>query len=186
MKKLYFTLNKVSNVICKILSGLIVAVVIINAGSVLLQILNRYVIVKVSDLSFPWTEELSRYSMIWLCYLALPIVYREGSMAQLDLIFDRLGRKGTMALYILTRILCLIFIVIAVYFGIHVVRTRIMFTSSMLHAPGYMLYSAPIFGCILMAYEIVTEMIGVFSGILEPFYAGEKRQYPDVKKGEEV
>lgn len=91
-----------------------------------------------------------------------------------------------MALYILTRILCLIFIVIAVYFGIHVVRTRIMFTSSMLHAPGYMLYSAPIFGCILMAYEIVTEMIGVFSGILEPFYAGEKRQYPDVKKGEEV
>ena len=37
-----------------------------------------------------------------------------------------------------------------------------------------------------MAYEIVTEMIGVFSGILEPFYAGEKRQYPDVKKGEEV
>ncbi|RRK33982.1 TRAP transporter small permease [Schaedlerella arabinosiphila] len=186
MKKLYFTLNKVSNVICKILSGLIVAVVIINAGSVLLQILNRYVIVKVSDLSFPWTEELSRYSMIWLCYLALPIVYREGSMAQLDLIFDRLGRKGKMALYILTRILCLIFIVIAVYFGIHVVRTRIMFTSSMLHAPGYMLYSAPIFGCILMAYEIVTEMIGVFSGILEPFYAGEKRQYPDVKKGEEV
>ena len=67
MKKLYFTLNKVSNVICKILSGLIVAVVIINAGSVLLQILNRYVIVKVSDLSFPWKEELSRYSMNWLC-----------------------------------------------------------------------------------------------------------------------
>ena len=50
MKKLYFTLNKVSNVICKILSGLIVAVVIINAGSVLLQILNRYFILKVYHL----------------------------------------------------------------------------------------------------------------------------------------
>jgi len=186
MKKLYYGLNKISNAICKVLSILIVGVVVMNAGSVLLQVLNRYIIVKISNLSFPWTEELARYSMIWLCYLALPIVYREGSMAQLDLIFDRLGKKGKMALYILTRILCLVFIAVAVYFGIHIVQTRIMFKSSILRAPGYTLYSAPIFGCVLMAYEIITEMIGVFSGVLEPFYAGEKRQYPKTEEGEEA
>lgn len=162
-----------------------VLVVIANAGSVLLQVVNRYIIVKISDISFHWTEELSRYSMIWMCYLALPIVYREGSMAQLDLIFDRLGKKGRMALYILTRILCLGFIVLAVYYGIHVVQTRMMYKSSVLRAPGYTLYSAPIFGCVLMAYEIITEMIGVFSGELEPFYAGHKRQYPETQKGED-
>lgn len=162
-----------------------VLVVIANAGSVLLQVVNRYIIVKISDISFHWTEELSRYSMIWMCYLALPIVYREGSMAQLDLIFDRLGKKGRMALYILTRILCLGFIVLAVYYGIHVIQTRMMYKSSVLRAPGYTLYSAPIFGCVLMAYEIITEMIGVFSGELEPFYAGHKRQYPETQKGED-
>jgi TRAP-type C4-dicarboxylate transport system permease small subunit len=106
-------------------------------------------------------------------------------MAQLDLVFDRLGKKGKMALYILTRILCLTFIAVAVYFGIYIVQTRIMFKSSILRAPGYTLYSAPIFGCALMAYEIITEMIGVFAGVLEPFYAGEKRQYPEPEKGEE-
>lgn len=185
MKELYYGLNKISNAICKVLQVLIVGVVIINASSVLLQVLNRYIIVKISNLSFPWTEELARYSMIWLCYLALPVVYREGAMAQLDLIFDRLGKKGKMVLYILTRILCLAFIAVAVYFGIHIVQTRMIFKSSMLHAPGYVLYSAPVFGCILMAYEIITEMIGVFSGALEPFYAGEKRQYPKPEKGEE-
>lgn len=184
MKNLYFGLNKISNFICKILQVLIVAVVIVNASSVLLQVLNRYIIVKISNLSFPWTEELSRYSMIWLCYLALPIVYREGSMAQLDLVFDRLGKKGRMVLYVITRILCLVFIVIAVYYGFHIVQTRMMFKSSILRAPGYALYSAPIFGCVLMAYEIITEMVGVFSGVLEPFYAGNKRQYPE-KKGED-
>ena len=162
-----------------------VLVVIANAGSVLLQVINRYIIVKISDISFHWTEELSRYSMIWMCYLALPIVYREGSMAQLDLIFDRLGKKGRMTLYILTRILCLGFIVLAVYFGIHVIQTRMMYKSSVLRAPGYTLYSAPIFGCVLMAYEIITEMIGVFSGELEPFYAGHKRLYPETQKGED-
>lgn len=185
MKKLYYGLNKISNAICKVASILIVGVVVINAGSVLLQVLNRYIIVKISNFSFPWTEELARYSMIWLCYLTLPIVYREGSMAQLDLVFDRLGKKGKMALYILTRILCLTFIAVAVYFGIYIVQTRIMFKSSILRAPGYTLYSAPIFGCALMAYEIITEMIGVFAGVLEPFYAGEKRQYPEPEKGEE-
>lgn len=186
MKKLYFGLNEVSNAICKVLQILIVGVVIINAGSVLLQVLNRYIIVKISNLSFPWTEEMARYSMIWLCYLALPIVYREGSMAQLDLIFDRLGKRGKLVLYILTRILCLGFIAVAVYFGIHIVQTRMMFKSSILRVPGYALYSAPIFGCVLMAYETITEMIGVFSGVLEPFYAGEKRKYPESKKGDEI
>ena len=48
-----------------------------------------------------------------------------------------------------------------------------------------MLYSAPIFGCVLMAYEIFTELIGVFAGVLEPFYAGEKRQHLFFKKGAE-
>lgn len=93
MENLYNRLNKISNIICKILSILIVGIVIVNAGSVFLQVVNRYIIVKISDFSFPWTEELARYSMIWLCYLALPIVYREGSMAQLDLVFDRLGKN---------------------------------------------------------------------------------------------
>ena len=189
MKNLYDRMNQVSNVICKILCALIVAVVIVNAGTVLLQILNRHVIVKISDFSFPWTEELSRYSMIWLCYLTIPVVYREGSMAQLDLLFDRLGKKGRMVLYILTRLLCIIFIVIAIYYGVHIVETRMMYKSSILRIPGPALYSAPIFGCVFMAYEIITEVIGVFAGVLKPFYAGEQRQYPeneDIQEGGEA
>ena len=185
MEKLYYRMNNISNVICKILCILVVGVVIVNAGSVLLQILNRHLIVRISDLSFPWTDELARYSMIWMCYLIIPIVYREGSMAQLDLIFDRLGKKGKMTLYILTRILCMGFIIIAVYYGVHIVETRMMFKSSVMQSPGWALYSAPIFGCVFMAYEIITEMIGVFAGVLEPFYAGNKRQYPEVQEGGE-
>ena len=168
MKNLYYRLNKISNAICRILTVLIVGIVIVNAGSVFLQVINRYIIVKVSDFSFPWTEELARYSM-----------------TQLDLIFDRLGKKGKMVLYVITRILCLMVLAVAVYYGLYIVQTRMMFKSSILRAPGYTLYSAPVIGCILVTYEVITEMIGVFSGILEPFYAGEKRQYPEAEKGEE-
>ena len=155
MEKLYYRMNNISNVICKILCILVVGVVIVNAGSVLLQILNRHLIVRISDFSFPWTDELARYSMIWMCYLIIPVVYREGSMAQLDLIFDRLGKKGKMTLYILTRVLCMVFIIIAVYYGIHIVETRMMFKSSVMRIPGWGLYSAPIFGCVFMACTVM-------------------------------
>ena len=177
MEKVYYVLNRISNVICRILCIVGFMIVILNFGSVLLQVINRYVIVKISDLSFPWTEEMARYSMIWLCYVILPVVYREGAMAQLDLIFDHVGKGGRMALYVITRILCLVFIVLAVYHGVHIVETRILYKSSILRAPGYMLYSAPIFGCVLVGYEIITEMIGVFAGVLRPFSAGERRKF---------
>ena len=62
--------------------------------------------------------------VVWLCYTLLPIVYREGAMAQLDLIYERAGKKGRLGLYIITRILCLIFIALAVYHGVHIVETR--------------------------------------------------------------
>ena len=184
MKKLYKGMNIASNVICTILCVLIVAVVIINAGSVLLQVINRYIIVKISRMSFHWTEEMSRYSMIWLCYLTLPLVYREGSMAQLDLIYERLGKKGRLILYIVTRILCLAFLVLAMRYGFKVIKTRMVYKSPMMRIPGYWLYSAPIFGCALMTYEMITEIVGVFAGELVPYSAGERRQFRLWKKGD--
>ncbi len=174
--RIYYIMHKISDILCKVLSVLIVAVVILNAGTVLLQVANRHVIVKISDYSVSWTEELARYSMIWLCYLTLPLCCREGSMAQLDLLFDRLGKRGKLMLYLLTRLLMVGFLIIAIYYGCYVVETRLVYKSSMLRAPGYMLYSAPVFGCVVSGYEVITELIGVLSGELTPFYAGEKRQ----------
>lgn len=185
MEKLYTVMNKISNVICKILCGLIILGVVANAGSVFLQVLNRFVIVKISDLSFTWTEEFSRISMIWICYLALPIVYRDGMMAQLDLIFERLGKKGRMGLYILTRILCVVFLVLAIYHGYYIIQTKMMFKSSVMRIPGWGMYSAPVIGCILVLYETITEMIGTFAGVLEPFYAGQKRKFVEDAEEEE-
>jgi len=184
MKKLYQFLNKISDVICIALSILLVIIVSLNAGSVFLQVINRYIIVKISDLSFPWTEEMARYSMIWVCYLAIPLCYREGAMAQLDMIFDRLNHSGKMVLYIMTRLICFAVIYCGVHYGFQILQLKMYYRSSMLRAPGYMLYSAPIVGCVLLAFEIITELVGVFSGELQPFYAGEKRKIHFLDKGD--
>lgn len=185
LQKAYYTLHKISNILCRLLAALVVLIIIVNLGSVLLQILNRHVIVRVSDYSISWTEELSRFSMIWFAYLILPLCYREGSMAQLDMLYDRFGKRGRFVLYLMSRLLVVIFLVIVMYFGTKLVEARMMFKSSMLRVPGYLMYSAPVVSSILLGYEVLTELVGVCAGILVPYNAGEVRGFPEHEEPEE-
>ena len=93
LRKIYFGMHKCSNLICRILEFIIILLVVVNAGDVFLQVFNRYVLVKISNISFSWTDEMARYSMIWICYCAVGICFREGSMAQVDIIYNRLHKS---------------------------------------------------------------------------------------------
>jgi TRAP-type C4-dicarboxylate transport system permease small subunit len=179
LKKLYTVLNFGSNVISKILTALLVLLVFSCASTVFLQVINRYIIVKISDLSFSFTDELSRWLMIIITYLAVGICVREGSMAQVDLIYSRLGTRGRLFLYLVTRVLMAAVLFIGIYYGLRVMRLKAFMSSSMLEIPGWLLYSPPFVGSILMSYEWLTELVGVLSGELTPFAAGAKRGFPE-------
>ena len=51
LSSIYAGMNRISNIICKILEVIIVLVVVINAADVFLQVFNRAVLVKISDIS---------------------------------------------------------------------------------------------------------------------------------------
>lgn len=177
LQKTYSVLNKISDIICRIFEVVIVLLVIINAADVFLQVFNRYVLVKISDISISWTDELARYSMIWICYCTIGICFREGSMAQVDIIYNKFGRNGRIVLYVVTRILMFMVLFVAIKYGLYVCKIKAIYTSAMLHAPGIALYSAPIVGSFFVGFEMITEMTGVFAGVLEPFEAGSKRSF---------
>lgn len=186
LRKAYRTMHKISNIFSKILVAIIVAIILINLLSVLMQIANRHIIVRFMGYSISWTEELARFSMIWFAYLTLPLCLREGSMAQLDMLYDRVGERSRLVLYLMSRLLMIIFLVIVVYFGVGLVESRWNYMSSMLHLPGYLMYSAPVISCILMGYEVLTELLGVAIKELVPFSAGEKRNFPEHEEPEVV
>ena len=50
LKKVYFVLNKISDVICLLFEILAVLLVVVNAADVFLQVFNRYVLVKISNI----------------------------------------------------------------------------------------------------------------------------------------
>jgi TRAP-type C4-dicarboxylate transport system permease small subunit len=178
MRKIYFILNKGSNGISRLLEVIIVLLVCACGGSVFLQVINRYIIVKLTDVSLSFTDELSRWLMVNITYLTIGLCLREGSMAQVDLIFCRLGKNGRLLLYLTTRLLMALVLFTGVWFGLYVMRMKAGITSSMLSIPGRILYAPPVIGSVLMSYEWLTELFGVLSGELVPFAAGSKRGFP--------
>jgi TRAP-type C4-dicarboxylate transport system permease small subunit len=172
-------MNGISNLASKLLVWFIILLVCACTATVALQVANRYIIVKISDISFSWTDELSRWLMINICYFTIGICVREGSMAQVDLIYKHLRKGGRMFLYCLTRLLMAIVLFIGIYYGLYILNLRAPISSTMLSIPGRLYYAPPVIGSILMAYEWITEIVGVVSGELEPFEGGAKRGFPE-------
>lgn len=83
--------------------------------------------------------------------------------------YDRLSPKPKFALYCIVRLMMLFFLVVAICYGLEFVQDTWNYKTANLRAPGWMLYTAPVLGCILMLYEMITEWLGVWCGELEPF-----------------
>lgn len=77
-------------------------------------------------------------------------------------------------------------IFVSIKYGLYVCETREVYKSAMLNIPGPFLYSAPIVGSILVLFEMVTELVGVFAKELVPFEAGNKRGFPQHNEPEEI
>lgn len=179
LKKTYRVLHMGSNYICKAISAISFSFVVLCVLTVLLQVINRYVIVKVSDYSATFTDELARFLLIWISYIAVAMCFREGSMAQVDLLYSRFGKKGRLVIYIFTRIIIGIVLFVIIKYGFWYAARRAAYHSAMLNIPGNILYSVvPVGGC-LLAYEWLTEMVGVLAGEVTAFAPQATRGFPE-------
>jgi TRAP-type C4-dicarboxylate transport system permease small subunit len=169
MQTLYKAMCKLSDRVQKILEFILVLLVASCAADLLLQVVYRFVLVKFVSFACTWTAEYAQDALIWITYFAVGICYKENSMASVNLIYDRLKGRQRLALYYVTRGIVLIFLGFGLRYGWAAIMAVNGWSSTNLHLPGYLLFSAPFVGCVLMLYETLTELVGVWSGALEPF-----------------
>lgn len=172
MKKIYHLLNHISDIVQKPVEFLSAITLFVGAMSLFLQVVNRYILVKIFHFSFSFTEELARYTIIWFTYLIAGVCLKEGGLISLDLLYSRLPRKPKLVIYYFTRVLMLLFVAVIIKYVVAYIPTAMKFTSTILKVPGIFLYTFPGIGCLLMGYEIITETCGVICGELEPFCGG--------------
>lgn len=172
LQKIYIILKAISDVAAKIARALSAIMVFACFCSVLLQVINRYIMVKQTLIpwtSVSWTDELSRFLLIGIAYSALGLCYRQGQLSRADMIYCRLKPARKKILYILETAGIMVFISYAVYYGTKFAQVNVIYHSDMLRIPGNILYMIPVIGMLLVGFEVIVEFFGVVSNQIEPF-----------------
>lgn len=169
IKRTYQTLNAVSGGVQKVLEGVAAFLIATCALDLLFQVFYRFVIIKFVSFSFPFTEEYARYALIWSTYLCAGICLKNGSMASVNILYDRLKPVPKLVLYYATRLVFAVFLAVGLIYGWQAMVHSRIYLSPVMRVPGIFLYSAPFVGCVLMTFETVTELLGVITGELQPF-----------------
>ena len=118
---------------------------------VVIGIFARYILL----VSIPWTEEIARYLMIWAGFVGFGVAYRKKELIAVRLFIDILpANLFRMALFI-SDILCSIFLIVAVVYGIKLSLINMNQLSPASRIPLSIIYAAIPLGCTLYLFFVV-------------------------------
>lgn len=83
----------------------------------LLEVFRRYLF----GLSFPWSEELIRYLIIWVSFLGGAVAFKEGNLVFFDMVVDHIHSRGKFILLMTTNTVSLLFIMYIFSYALKVV-----------------------------------------------------------------
>lgn len=136
----------------------------LGLGIVMLEIGAR----TFADASFPWSEELSRYLLIWITYLGAAAVTRDRAHIRVEVLIDRLNPAMRRFLEIVVGLLCLVFTVVICIVSLRYVadsRTLgIMSADSYLPVPIWVFQSIVPIGFALISLRLVLNLIDTWTG----------------------
>ncbi|BAK16551.1 TRAP-type C4-dicarboxylate transport system, small permease component [Solibacillus silvestris StLB046] len=155
MVKLVEGINKVVHIA-------LIALMVVLVVSVFCQITLRFF-----NYSIAWTEELSRYSMIWMTFLGAAYALAKRAHIGMELFVDRTEGLLKQVLIVLTAAVCLVFFVLMVVKGYELSMRVMDQPSAVMQVPMGIVYSViPISGIILVVnlfYVTVKQLKGELS-----------------------
>lgn len=103
------------------------------------------VICRVFFAALTWSEELSRYLLVWGTFFAATLAYKRGNHIAITFVIEAFPKKVHAAFVTLSYLLSLIFFVTAAYFGIEMIQMQVFQISPAMSIPmKYVYYSIPI------------------------------------------
>ena len=157
MKKLVDKLNKLEEIIAS-------SLLIVTSLIVFLQVVLRYGF----NFSFPWTEEVARYMIVWFVFLGASIGVRENSHPAMDTLLCTLPPLVKSIAQIAITLTCITFAAIIIWSGTNVVISayNLGSTSTALQVPLFIPYIAVPLGLGLMLIRYLFQLKGQISALL--------------------
>lgn len=147
-------MNKVKNIIDTLLKWFLVLIISLMTVNVLWQVFSRFVLKNPSS----FTEELARYTLVWLGILGASYVAGQKMHLAIDLLSHKLKGKSKLYLEIFIQVSILFFALVVMLIGgyrLVLITLTLNQISAALQIPlGYVYLVVPISGAIIIFYSV--------------------------------
>ncbi len=144
LQKASDNLNRVFEVVC-----IVLFTIVILASS--LQVFTRYIL----NASLSWTEELARFSFVWLSLLGAGIAAKRGTHAVVTVVLDLIKGRPQFTLKIVINLLVIFGAAVLVNGGLKVVAVTINQESPAIGIPMGLVYAAvPVCGLSIILHSL--------------------------------
>ncbi len=146
-------LKKTSDLLDTICGALIVLML-----AALVYVVTMQIVWRTWFTSRPWTEEVSRYLLIWSTYLGATCVYRHNGNISITVLQNLMPEKVNKVLRVLIHLLCLVIFIVLSYYGIRYCA-KLTKTATSIPFKMKQIYSCMPASTIIMAYHAFVMML---------------------------
>ena len=140
MQQIYQGLSKLSNAIDRAMVGMVFLIV---AGMVIVTTLQ--VVFRVVFNALTWSEELSRYLLVWGTFFGATLAYKRGNHIAVTFIIDFFPTRLRVWFNVFTYLLSLAFFVVVAQQGLNMISMQVFQVSPALGLPmQYVYWSIPL------------------------------------------
>jgi TRAP-type C4-dicarboxylate transport system permease small subunit len=144
MKKFFDSLERVLKIALVVLLTAMTIVVVVGIAA-------RYILL----VSIPWTEELSRYLMIWTGFVGFGVAYRKKELIAVKLFVNKLPPHLLRIAFLVSDIACSIFLILVTIYGIKLCVMNAHQVAPALRISMGIIYAAIPLGCCLYLVFVV-------------------------------
>jgi C4-dicarboxylate transporter DctQ subunit len=120
--------------------------------------------------AFAWIDEAARYMLVWVVFLAAGLTLEVGRHVSVDIFQGRFGPRVTRAVFATIDLVGFVFCAGAAYYALQltlfVAGTGQI--SPTLRVPAWLLYAAPCFGFVSLAFRFLLRLTNVRDGRRSP------------------
>ncbi len=154
---------KFSKFLASFENGLSVLIVCVICCSVFFQVLSRFIF----KVPLSWTEEVSRFGLIWLTFIAASVALRDDGHFTVDVISHKLSLENKKTYQIGIMLITLAYLIVIFYTGLELVPVAHMQESPALDLHMSYVYLSIPCGAALMIVNVLLRIYKVANGIKE-------------------
>jgi C4-dicarboxylate transporter DctQ subunit len=156
MNKIRLFTKILDNVERKIITLLFIEVVVVGV----MQVIWRFVF----KASLSWSEELLRYSFVWITFLAASVAVPVNGHVNVGALLGKLNGKSRKRLSILNYVICLVFSILILFFSTKLLSILFVTNqkSAAMQLPMYVPYMAIVVSFFSMTIKFIVKIIDTF------------------------